>query len=90
MKSGYKTYWNSQIEQQRQENQEYNQLFSTLSQYKQVWKSIWEMKIQPKIKIFTWRAARNILPTRNRLLSKIFRYGIGVTFVGVTLKRLGT
>ena len=29
-----------------------------------------EMKIQPKTKIFTWRVAKNILPTRTRLISK--------------------
>ena len=53
VKSGYKVCWENTIAKHRIENQEYNQLFSTLLQFKQTWKAIWELKIQPRIKVFT-------------------------------------
>ena len=68
IKSGYKAYWNSIIDQHKVENQEYNQQFTILTQFKQTWKAIWEMKTQPKTRTFTWRAARNILPTKRWLI----------------------
>ena len=83
-KSGYKVCLENTIAKHKMENQEYNQLFSTLLQFKQTWKTIWDLNIQPRIKVFTWRLARNILPTRPRLLSKNVHVGNGCYLCGGT------
>ena len=35
-----------------------------------VWKQIWQLKIPPKIRIFTWKACVNALPTMLNLRKK--------------------
>ena len=35
-----------------------------------VWKVLWKLKVPNKIKVFGWRACRNILPTRVNLVHK--------------------
>ena len=35
-----------------------------------VWKSLWKLKVPNKIKVFGWRACRNILPTRVNLAQR--------------------
>ena len=35
-----------------------------------VWKVLWKLKVPNKIKVFCWRACRNILPTRVNLVHK--------------------
>ena len=35
-----------------------------------VWKTLWKLKVPNKIKVFGWRACRNILPTRVNLSRK--------------------
>ena len=35
-----------------------------------VWRTLWNLKIPNKIKVFGWRACRNILPTRVNLAQR--------------------
>ena len=35
-----------------------------------VWKTLWKLKVPNKIKVFGWRACRNILPTQANLAQK--------------------
>uniref|UniRef100_A0A2N9H9Z1 Reverse transcriptase domain-containing protein n=2 Tax=Fagus sylvatica TaxID=28930 RepID=A0A2N9H9Z1_FAGSY len=35
-----------------------------------VWSSIWSAKVQPKVRMFLWRACRNILPTQTNLFDR--------------------
>ena len=46
------------------------------------------MKIQSKIKVFTLRVARNILPTRTRLLSKNIQVGNGCYLCGGNIEEV--
>jgi hypothetical protein len=39
-----------------------------------VWKFIWSMRVPNQVKMFTWRACHNILPTRSNLVQrKVFK-----------------
>ena len=42
----------------------------------QCWFAIWSAAIQPKVRVFLWRACRGILPTQ----ANLFRKGISQTF----------
>lgn len=35
-----------------------------------MWKTLWKLKVPNKIKVFGWRACRNVLPTRVNLAQK--------------------
>lgn len=35
-----------------------------------LWQDIWSLKVPNSVKIFVWRASRNILPTKSNLFSK--------------------
>ena len=37
---------------------------------RKVWKFIWNMKLPSKVRIFAWKAAKGILPTKSNLLKK--------------------
>ena len=37
---------------------------------REVWKAIWNLRVPNKIKVFSWRACRSILPTRVNLSKK--------------------
>lgn len=34
------------------------------------WNAIWRLEVPPKVKTFTWRACKNVLPTQLRLQDK--------------------
>jgi hypothetical protein len=34
------------------------------------WKNLWSIQVAPKIKLFIWRACRNILPTQTKLFDR--------------------
>ena len=40
------------------------------SKMKAIWKVVWQLQCPSKIKHFLWRACKNILPTKNRLMSR--------------------
>ena len=67
--------WKSKIEGNLSNNHDQQHVFTTSAQVKQVWKHMWKLKVQPRTKIFMWRLARNILPTRSKLLSKNITVG---------------
>lgn len=46
-----------------------------------VWKILWDLKVPPKVKHFLWRAAYEILPTKDHLWSKQILVDPGVLFV---------
>ncbi|XP_037493252.1 uncharacterized protein LOC105630354 [Jatropha curcas] len=57
----------------------YYEIFNSLRHYQlpsndSVWNRIWNLHVPPKIRDFMWRACRNILPTRCKLVER----GIGV------------
>ena len=56
--------------------------FELLDSHQNLWKMIWKLNIPPKVRILSWRLARNILPTRARLLSKNMQVGNGCYFCG--------
>jgi hypothetical protein len=45
---------------------------STNSSWNSLWKAIWSARVQPKVKLFIWRACSDILPTQ----SNLFRRGV--------------
>jgi hypothetical protein len=40
------------------------------------WKNLWSTQVAPKVKLFAWRACRNIVPTK----TKLFEKGLTATF----------
>ncbi|KAM5577974.1 hypothetical protein ABKV19_008339 [Rosa sericea] len=38
--------------------------------YKELWRCVWKAKVPGKVSICAWRACNNLLPTRDRLLTK--------------------
>lgn len=40
------------------------------SKMRPIWKLIWQLSYQNKIKHFMWRACKNILPTKNRIMTR--------------------
>ncbi|CAL1374304.1 unnamed protein product [Linum trigynum] len=40
-----------------------------------VWKKLWAAKVAPKVKIFLWKFARNVLPTGDHISGKSQRWG---------------
>ena len=53
-----------------------------LREFKQLWKMIWKVDVWPRIKIFLWTTARDIIPTRTRLASKGVEVGNGCYLCG--------
>ncbi|KAL0429071.1 UNVERIFIED_CONTAM: LINE-1 retrotransposable element O protein [Sesamum radiatum] len=47
---------------------------------KKLWKNIWQCKVPNKVKIFSWRAIRNILPTGGNIKKKLRFSEIGCPF----------
>ncbi len=41
-----------------------------LGESQQLWTAIWSAKVQPKIRVFMWRACLDILPTRTKLFDR--------------------
>ncbi|WCJ29809.1 Retrovirus-related Pol polyprotein from type-1 retrotransposable element R2 [Euphorbia peplus] len=66
VKSGYQ-----QAESIRRSNEGSS---STLRTQSKIWRIIWQSKVPPKVKLFSWKAVHNALPTLNEL----FKRGINV------------
>ncbi len=43
---------------------------SSSPHWTQLWNGIWATHVQPKIKLFVWRACKNILPTQTNLFDR--------------------
>ncbi len=50
---------------------------SSGGQRKQLWSSIWTATVQPKVKLFIWRACKAIVPTQTKLFDK----GVSQTYL---------
>lgn len=60
VKSAYKLFRSMETENKQGES-------SNAKEQKQIWKVLWKLQIQNKVKVFTWRACKNGLPTKANL-----------------------
>uniref|UniRef100_A0A2N9IE72 Reverse transcriptase zinc-binding domain-containing protein n=1 Tax=Fagus sylvatica TaxID=28930 RepID=A0A2N9IE72_FAGSY len=59
-----------------QQSQHEPTMSSTSVQNTKLWNRIWKARVQPKVKMFIWRACKNILPTQTNLFDR----GVTQTF----------
>ena len=50
--------------------------YCKLEQMKSLWKKIWALKIPPKVQVYAWRAYKDVLPAKLRLLSNGKNFGV--------------
>ena len=43
---------------------------SPMNHENQLWSAIWSASVQPKVRVFIWKACKNILPTKTKLFDK--------------------
>ena len=80
--------WKSILENKLNTYQDLSRVYTTLARFKQVWNMICDLKIQPKTTTFMCRVARNILPTRSRLISKNIQVGNGCYLCGAASEKV--